>query len=410
MAERKSEISSQKVTIKLPPAIGDWTTYRPVKTIGKKVKTGLFGFDRLAKEELNEFLKVHYHYLQALFQQLRRELGLGIEFYSCSAEQTTYLNFLRTLTGHVAQLSLKIPGIHEAIQFIVDLGVANSLINHSLGSRDLDPLNRGLTEAEGEILKTTLAHYLPLYVAAFGDVFEEPQLSLLSSPDIILDSAINPSSTFICFSADVSFNDNPTGRIIFGYQAPTAKQLIKLYASQDFQKPLNIDRLPNVILRKIGVPLSATLGSTTLSPDEINSLEPGDVIALDTSIKSPIVVQLGEHLRLLSQAGHVKAKNAIRLVGFEEDEVVIMPPLALSKEEEKTAEEPVEEPAEAEEAAVEAAPEQAEEPINPLSGAETETTEDDEFNLTDEDMKESFAEEGLGNLGSQANEFNDNIK
>ncbi|MFA6170696.1 MAG: FliM/FliN family flagellar motor switch protein [Candidatus Margulisiibacteriota bacterium] len=402
MAERTPEISSQKITIKLPPAIGDWTTYRPAKTIGKKVKTGLFGFDRLAKEELDQFLKVHYHCLQELFQKLRRELGLGIEFYACSAEQTTYLNFLRTLTGHVAQLALKIPGIHEAGQLIVDLNVANSLINHALGSRDLDPLNRGLTEAEGEVLKTTLAHYLPLYVSAFGGVFDEPQINLLSSPDIILDSAINPSSTFICFSADVSFNDNPTGRIIFGYQAPTAKQLVKLYESQDYQKPLNIERLPNAILRKISVPLSATLGSTTLSPDEINSLEPGDVIALDTSIKSPIVLQLGEHLRLLSQAGHVKAKNAIRLVGFEEDEVVIMPPLALSKEEEKMAEEPAEEPSEV----------PAEEPAAAEESAVEvpETNSEDEFNLSDEDLKESFAEEELEDLGSQANEFNDNIK
>ncbi|MBU0630545.1 MAG: FliM/FliN family flagellar motor switch protein [Candidatus Margulisbacteria bacterium] len=408
MADRaKTEISSQKISIKLPPAIGDWTTYRPAKTLGKKVKSGLFGFDRLAKHELNLFLKIHYHFMEAMFLKLRRELGIGIEFYSCWAEQTTYLNFLRTLSGHVAQLTLNIPGIHENIQAIIDLGVANSIVNHSMGSRDLEPLGRGLTEAEGEVLKIALANYLPLFAREFGQVFNTPELSLLSSPDIILDPAVNPTSTFISFSADVSFNDNPTGRIVFGYQAATAKTLIKLFESREFQKELNIDRLPNAILRKISIPISATLGETTLSPTDLDSLEPGDVIALDTSIKSAIIVKLGQHLRLLAQAGNLKAKKAIRLVGFEEDEVVIMPPLAIDSEEEQEPANEVETMERPEETAQteETTPVEhyAEEPVQETIGTE------DEFSLTDEDLKDSFAEDELEETGSQGSEFDDNI-
>src|SRR3989339_141003 len=394
MAERaKPEIGSQKISIKLPPAIGDWTTYRPAKALGKRVKTGLFGFDRLAKHELNLFLKIHYHFMQSLFLKLRRELGIGTEFYACWAEQTTYLNFLRGLSGHVAQTSLSIPGIHENIQMILDLGIANSIINHSLGSRDLEPLGRGLTEAEGETLKLALSNYLPLYAQEYGHVFNTPELALLGSPDIILDPAVNPSSTFISFTADVSFNDNPTGRIVFGYQASTAKTLIKLYESGEHQKEINVDRLPAAILRKIIIPISATLGETTLSPTDLGTLEPGDVISLDTSIKSAISVKLGRHLRLLAQAGNLKAKKAIRLVGFEEDEVVIMPPLAFDNEPEKPIEEsqgPMEETAPIEEA-VPVEPEET--PVQEQAGAE------DEFTLTDEDLEDSFAEDELEESG-----------
>ncbi|MFA4843958.1 MAG: hypothetical protein WC632_03280, partial [Candidatus Margulisiibacteriota bacterium] len=63
MTERsttKPEIASQKKVVKLPPAIGDWTTYRAPKILVKKVKTGLYGFDRLSKEELKHLLRIHY--------------------------------------------------------------------------------------------------------------------------------------------------------------------------------------------------------------------------------------------------------------------------------------------------------------------------------------------------------------
>src|SRR3989338_1452251 len=145
MAERlKPEIASQKRGIKLPPAIGDWTTYRPPKILVKKVKSGLYGFDRLSKTEVNQALLIHYKFVQDLLRRLKIDLGLAVEFLSCQIEQTTYLNFLRTLNEPTAQGKLSIGGLHEAIQLFFDLNLSNSIINHALGSRDLEPLNRGL--------------------------------------------------------------------------------------------------------------------------------------------------------------------------------------------------------------------------------------------------------------------------
>src|SRR3989338_4437024 len=102
MAERtltKPEIAAQKRVIKLPPAIGDWTTYRPPKVLVKKIKTGLYGFDRLSKDELNQVLLIHYRFIHGFLKGLKVDLGMGAELSSCQVEQTTYLNFLRTMAG-----------------------------------------------------------------------------------------------------------------------------------------------------------------------------------------------------------------------------------------------------------------------------------------------------------------------
>ncbi len=334
MAERtltKPEIASQKRVIKLPPAIGDWTAYRPPQVLVKKVKSGLYGFDRLSKDELNRALLIHYRFVQALLRRLKIDLGLGVEFLSCQVEQTNYLNFLRVLTGSVVQSKLAVAPLHESVQLYFDLNLANSLINHALGSHDFELLSRALTDAEAAAFGTALTEYLPELAAAFNGVFPPPAYTYLGSPDISLDSSINPSSTFVFFSAEVAFNDAP-GRIIFGYPGNSLKSLLKSFEEKEKRRPANFARLPAATLSKILVPVAATLGRTALLTSELNQLEAGDVVSLDTLTNAPVSLQIGRELEFKVQPGIFENRRAIRLAGFgEEEEIEITPPTAIEE-------------------------------------------------------------------------------
>jgi flagellar motor switch protein FliM len=329
MAERQSskpEIASQKRVVKLPPAIGDWTTYHAPKVLVKKVKTGLYGFDRLSKDELNQVLLIHYRFISELLRRLKIDLGIGVEFISCQVEQTTYLNFLRTLSGSIVQGKLAITNLHEATQLFLDLDLSNSIINHALGSRDLEPLNRSLTETENQVLITAVNEYLPKYAQVFENIFAAPTLSIVSSPDVTVDPSINTSSTFVAFSAEISLNDNPSGKIVFGYLGSNLRALLKSYNDKNRQKPLNFARLTTAVLNQILTPVTAVLGKTWLSTSELNLLDVGDVVSLDLTINSPINVAIGNLLKLLAQPGTRNKKNAVRIAGFKEEELHIAPP------------------------------------------------------------------------------------
>lgn len=337
MAERpltKPEIASQKRVIKLPPAIGDWTTYRPPKVLVKKIKTGLYGFDRLSKVESNRALLAHYRFIQALLKSLKLDLGLGVEFFSCQVEQTTYLNFLRSLSGQIVQGKLSIEGIHENPQVFFDLVIANSIINHALGSHDIEPLSRGLTEAENNIFTATLTEYLPKYTLAFQNTFPEPAFSIVSSPDVTLDPSINPSSTFVAFSAEVAINDYPPAKITMGYPGNTLKGMIDAFLRKDKENPLNFSRLSAAALNKILVPVFADLGKTRLFTSELHGLEIGDVVALDTLTSSAVNLTLCNLLKLLVQPViKDKRKKAVRIAGFrEEEEIKLAPPIQITEE------------------------------------------------------------------------------
>jgi flagellar motor switch protein FliM len=330
MAERvKPEIASQKKVVKLPPAIGDWTTYRPPKLLVKKVKSGLYGFDRLSRADLDLALKIHYAFVQELLHRLRVDLGLGIEFSAYQIEQTNYLNFLRTLSGAVVQGRLNIAELHDNVQFYLDLDLASSVINHALGSRDQEQLTRGLTEAENQVLTAALTEYLPAYVLAFADSFPLPAFTIVSSPDVTLDPSVSAAATFVVFSAEVSLNDNPLGKIRFGYPGNSLKALLKLCRAQTALRPLDFGRLSAAVLGKIMVPVRAMLGQTYLSTTEIGQLEIGDVVALDLPINSPVALRIGQEIRLPAQPGVRGRKKVVRLAASGgEDVVTSVPPQA----------------------------------------------------------------------------------
>jgi len=383
MAERenRTEISSYKRTIKLPPAIGDWTTYRPPKVLAKKVKSGLYGFDRLSQSDLKTALRVHYRFAEQLFKSFKIDLGLGIEFYSISAEQNVYANFLRAVSGPMAYGKVRISEVHEPVILIFDINLANSLINHALGCQDLEILNRPFTEAEVTVLNTAMTEYLKKYSSAFNDVFPPPVFSLIEAAQLAEINPLGSASTFVSFTMDIMVNDNLPGKVIIGYPAKTLKVFVDKYNSRQKLRPINPGRLPATLLNKLKVPVTAILGETVVNSADLHQLEKGDVIQLDTTINSPALVKLNQLVTLLGQPGVQKNRIAARIVGIEEDQELELAPPEINVPEEIS---PAEEK---EEIKVE---KEVEEPDLAQRALETEDQED----LADElEKEEDFGQE-----------------
>jgi len=332
----KPEIASQKRGIKLPPAIGDWTTYRPPKILIKKIKTGLYGFDRLSKEEMNRAMLIHYLFAQDLLKRLKTDLRMGVEFFSCQVEQTTYLNFIKSQNSPVVQGKLSMTDTHEELQLLFDLDMAHSIINHALGSRDIEPINRGLTETEKTIFTATITEYFGHFSSAFDNIFSPPEYSITNAPEVVFDQSINSSASFVTFSAEISLNDNLSQKITFGYLASTLKSLLKKFEEKHSAKPLNFQRLSLAILNKISIPVKALLGNTILLTSEINSLEKGDVVSLDLPINAAVEVDLGSLIKVPAQPGMSNKKISVRIAGFEEELNITPPTLGEEEYEAKT--------------------------------------------------------------------------
>ncbi|MBI5399458.1 FliM/FliN family flagellar motor switch protein [Candidatus Saganbacteria bacterium] len=322
----KPEIGAQKRVIKLAPALGDWTTYKPPRILVKKVKSGLYGFDRLSKKELTLALTIHYRFIQQLLKRFKADLDLAVELSQTQMEQTTYLSFFRPLTGSFVQCRLNVPDFSEPIFFFLEQSNANAIINYALGSIDLEPINRALTEAEKITLTTALNEYLPLLNEAFNQTLNGVNLNIISSPDVIMDPTVSHTSTLAAFSADISLADNPPAKLIIAYPGYTLKKLLAAHQETEDNKSLDFSRLPAKLQAAITVSVSAILGETTLTATELQQFEVGDVVTLEADTSEPITATVGEDFKLFCQPGLKNKKLAARVVGLQETTDIELPP------------------------------------------------------------------------------------
>ncbi|MBU0572888.1 MAG: FliM/FliN family flagellar motor switch protein [Candidatus Margulisbacteria bacterium] len=384
MAEQQSkEIAPQKRSLKLSPALGDWTTYKPVKVSGKKIQSGLYGFDRLSEEELQTAHMMHYHFAESLAGAIKKNISGALEIFSIDAFQSAYSSFVRGLTFQIVQGTITTPDITEKIFISLDMPLAEAMLDQALGSKNSGSLKRELTDAEKIAVEAVLESALPAYNKIFNDLFTSLSCQVAASPFIDPDSSINEQSSYAYFKLKISLN-GIHGTVVIGYSAKLLKDLLGKAAVKGGKKPLPINRLPKEILNEIKLNFEVILGTTTISTADLFNIEAGDVLELDNSIRDAIVVKMADGKILLGQPGTFNSKLAARIVRIDKEAALKIAPPQIEvpdefKEEfsEETTETVPQEEAFAED-------------------VEEETVEDNEEEEFDDDLGEDFEEDLFG--------------
>jgi flagellar motor switch protein FliM len=332
--QAKPEIAPQRKVILLPPAIGDWTTYKPPKNYTRRIKSGLYGFDRFSEEKIETALHLHYSLATSLFETIKTDLQTGTEVFSITAEQTNYLNFLRGHTHPLVYCKINSTDLAEPIIACMELTLADSLINHALGMRDLSNPNRQLTELENSVLQSVLDKYVMLLQKAFEGALTDAKFTIINSPDIRVENAMSPSETFVSFQIVASVNGSAPSKLTFGYTGKTLKKLLRKKAEKAQAKPLDLRRIPTEILESIKIPIRVQIGETSISTLDIDHLENGDVVSLDNKLDEAVLIRLGKNIVLSAQPGTNNNHNSIKIVRLGAEERVKIAPALIEESQE----------------------------------------------------------------------------
>ncbi|MFA4905680.1 MAG: FliM/FliN family flagellar motor switch protein [Candidatus Margulisiibacteriota bacterium] len=326
MAERgKSDLAPQRRSLKLSPSIGDWTTYKVPQQLVKRVKIGLYGFDRLSEEELNAAHLIHYRFAESWIKALRAGLGCAGELFSIEAQQMPYGNFVKSLTGPVLQGKITSPEYPEEIFLSVDSSLAEGLVAAALGG-EAGGGRHQITEADQLVFETAFSENLNLLNTAFSNIFKSLKYEAVSFPDPAPLLSVNHQTTFVVFVLELTLGD-AHGKALLGYTGPFLKGLLKKIKESSKPKPLPLNKLGPQILSNILVPVKALLGSAELKAGEIRGLEAGDVVTVNNSIFNAINIFLGGKKVVQGQPGEQNGKLVLRVVGVEkEKEIKVEPP------------------------------------------------------------------------------------
>jgi len=314
LAEKQETAVLYRKEIKLPASLGDWTTYKPLKQVSKKIKPIFYGFHRVSREALEKTLVVHHFFTHDLEIYLKEALKASIDIYGITIEQLTYLEYLKRVTGGLMYNKLTIKGIGE-VSLLIDYQLANIIINFSLGCQSVETKLKDLTDMEESILNSVFGKVLDKYTSCWGNVFEKPTFEIISYPNVQRETHINLNEVVTIVSSQISVANSVPALITFVYQNSVLRSMYESQKKKEEASPLNAKKLPENLLARIEIPIVAELGSTNISTSEISGLEDGDVISLDQKLSEPISIYLGYASRLKAQPGITDEHLSVRILG-----------------------------------------------------------------------------------------------
>jgi flagellar motor switch protein FliM len=328
LADRSQENIIYSKEIKLPPAIGDWTNFRPVRSGGRKIKPVFYGSQRLSKAELDTTLSVHHFFSIDFAKFLKNSLKASTEVHVVRLEQLKYIDFLKSVSGGIIYNKLNLKGIGD-VMLLIDYQLANIVINFSLGCQSVETEIKELTELEESIIQSIFGTMLADFAKNWKNLFEKPALEIISYPSIQRETHINLNEVITVVTAEISIANSLPATCTFIYQNNSLKVLNDLLAKKEEKATLNFSVIPQEVQNAIKIPVVAYMGVTNVSPYDLAGLEQEDVISLDQRLNDPIALLIGNTSELKAQPGIKEGRICAKVLSASSKRARISPVIKL---------------------------------------------------------------------------------
>lgn len=291
--------------IKLGPAIGDWTDYRP-DADESPLRTAQqlpVAFDSLSVPQLKLALKLHYHLADRLTTQLSQGLDIKVELHSVDVLQIPYNAFVSNLTEDLIQSRWQV-GRWGWFHMLMDWSFAGVVIDRLVGGTGKDSgRNAEFSELELDILDAQMTEFVAPYSSIWHPVIDPQEIALsFAHGSLKKDSRYSGRAATIVFGFDFDFGDAGHHRISMAYPNITLKNLLTAYEKthQTIQQRVHFN---SETLESILVPFKSVLGKTKLTMAEVSALQAGDVIPLNLALGSPIEILIDDAVSMRGVAG-----------------------------------------------------------------------------------------------------------
>lgn len=309
----KNNIPSTHITIKLPPAIGDWTTLQPqnfeLEEVNiSKIKT--INFDNISHKDLRYLLYMHYRFSEILTRKFSDDMDIKVNLHTIKVAQLNYEEFIESHKDKLIQVDFPIGNIGKA-NMILDWNLADMIINRLTGGTGQLTHADHFSEVELDVLMLQIEEIIPSFLDLWKHIFEFDARSIVPHVgDFVQDPKVALRDSYVSFESSFYFGEFNLVKIVVAYPGRLLKPLLKT-KNRLFDPIHHHIFLNSAILSKIKIPIKATLGRTTLKMTDLRSLQAGDIVTLDNKITEPIELQIGDKIKFFSQPGI--SQNQVRI-------------------------------------------------------------------------------------------------
>lgn len=308
-------------TIRLAPAIGDWTTiqYRGDLEDTQISSIQNIGFNGLPKEQIHKAHLLHYRIAEGMVQQLSKDMDLNVELFTVGAAQMSFGDFWQQYSEPFVQTQLTLPGFGSAA-LMLDWELADAMVNRLTGGSGESSQHIEFSAVEHAILQTEMTQILGIFAQGWNHIFEAAALSPKFTSGIVEDDgkrSIREAVTV--FSFQISFGKSDLKRLYCVYPSAVLRSLLN--ARSGIAKSVSpLISLQRRTLKNLKTEVKATLGRATLTMSELRGLQAGDIIPLDTQLVAPLELTLGSTTQFNVQGGISHHRYCVQLIFLDSPE------------------------------------------------------------------------------------------
>ena len=287
--------------IRLGLAIGDWTKIRlSDNTENIRVSNvDQIAFDGLSKEKLHRLHHLHYLFAEKMTKQFSEDMNIKVDLHTIMVTQISYEDYLDSISDDVFQMDLGIKDVGN-VSMLVGMNFVSLLMDRIFGGSGNNIQQSKLSDVEEKILSKEMNNLIKPFSDSWKNVFSVDDVDMKVNSGFKPDEMISPRESIVVFTFYLYFGSSNLLRIMVAYPSRTLRKMIRIKNI----KPETIHskiHLKKKTIDKTRYDVKAILGSSALTMNDIYSLEPGDIVPLDSGIDSSIAMNIGGKVNLKVQ-------------------------------------------------------------------------------------------------------------
>jgi len=308
-------------TIRLAPALGDWTVLSPDAVSEPPIKirpVQSVNFDSLPREILRTAHYVHYRLAEQICTKLSKDMDIKVEIHTVSASQMTYAHFVQSIGDQVIQSDLIAPS-GDRINVLIDWPLAEQIIDRLTGGTGESAGSDEFSAIEAGILETQMEELVKLLPNVWRHSWEFDQLTFeFHAGTYHPNRKVSSREAYIVFEYQLLIGNGNIHRISWAYPNALIRAMLANFELSTRQVTPTI-ALDDSALSRNKVPVKVILGNAQVAMSDLRSLRVGDVLLLDSSINAPLKLVLGSDTELTVQPGTIEDRLCAQVIVWNAD-------------------------------------------------------------------------------------------
>ena len=280
---------------------------------------------RVNKDQLRTLENLHDNFARLLSSTFSGTMRAVVDVETAFVDQTTYAEFIMSLSNPSCSYQFGMEPTNGSAIIDFAMPVAFAFVDRIFGgkgssqgveARQLTPIEIGvINKIVKRVIEDLEITWDPILRVEISDI------ELETNPEFIQITAASEIVILVAFEVN---STNASGLVSLCYPFFTLESILPRLGQQSYvRQKLNIDELHTrnfQRLQKTFVPLRAELARGTATFKELQELQVGDLLHLDTPVRDKSVLYVADEPKFLAKAGRMGRKYGVQIVQQVQDE------------------------------------------------------------------------------------------